>query len=68
MYQPLSTGGAQLLETEFTVTYNGNGSTGGSVPVDSNTYNMNESITVLGNTGSLVRDGFDFAGWTMVAL
>ncbi|MFC0393615.1 InlB B-repeat-containing protein [Paenibacillus mendelii] len=51
----------------YTVTYNGNGSTGGTVPSDSGTYETGASATVLGNTGSLVRAGYTFAGWNSAA-
>lgn len=34
----------------YKVTYNGNGNTGGSVPVDSTVYDKGETVTVLGNT------------------
>lgn len=46
------------------VTYNGNGSTGGSVPVDSYEHTEGGPVSVLGNTGNLVNGGFSFAGWT----
>jgi len=47
----------------YTVTYDGNGNTSGSVPVDSNTYITGATVTVLGNTGNLVKTGYTFAGW-----
>ena len=47
----------------YTVTYNGNGNTGGSVPVDNNQYAQNQTVTVLGNTGNLVKSGYTFVGW-----
>lgn len=48
----------------YLVTYNGNGSTGGSVPVDgANPYVGGSTVTVLGNTGSLTRTSFSFNGW-----
>ena len=48
----------------FAVTYNGNGNTGGSVPVDSSSpYTAGASVTVLANTGNLVRSGYSFLGW-----
>ncbi len=50
-----------------TVTYSGNGSTGGSVPTDSNSYLSGATVTVLGNTGSLVKTGYTFAGWNTAA-
>lgn len=48
----------------YTLTYNGNGNTSGSVPVDSRSpYSSGATVTVLGNTGSLVKTGWTFAGW-----
>ena len=49
----------------FTVTYNGNGNTGGTVPTDPEGYSSGTSVTVIGNTGSLVKTGYTFAGWTL---
>ena len=51
----------------FTVTYNGNGNTTGSVPTDSTTYEEGQTVTVLGNTGSLVKTGYSFIGWNTAA-
>jgi len=45
------------------VTYNGNGSDSGSVPVDPASYAVGSTVTVLGNTGGLSRNGYDFSGW-----
>jgi uncharacterized repeat protein (TIGR02543 family) len=53
--------------TTYTVTYSGNGSTGGSVPTDPGTYAQGATVTVLGNTGSLVKTGSSFSGWNSVA-
>jgi surface protein len=47
----------------YTVTYDGNGSTGGSPPVDDNEYLPGDEITVLGNTGDLRAGGRRFEGW-----
>lgn len=55
----------------YTVTYNKNGdgaggagSVTGSVPTDgSSPYACGSTVTVLGNTGSLVRTGYNFIGW-----
>ncbi len=47
----------------FSVEYNGNGNTGGSVPVDRTLYASSAHITILGNTGNLERTGLVFAGW-----
>jgi len=51
----------------FTVTYNGNTSTGGSAPFDGKTYNTEDQVTVLGNTGNLVKTGDTFARWNTAA-
>ncbi len=51
----------------FTITYDGNGNTGGNVPVDANPYTTGASVTVLGNTGILVKTGNTFAGWNAKA-
>ena len=50
-----------------TVTYNSNGATSGEVPVDSISYRKSQSVTVLGNTGNLVKTGFIFVGWNTSA-
>ncbi|MGD9190071.1 MAG: InlB B-repeat-containing protein, partial [Desulfobacteraceae bacterium] len=47
----------------YTVTYDGNGHTAGSVPIDSTGYEQGQTVTVLGNTGSLEKEGFFFNGW-----
>ncbi|NBQ92262.1 MAG: hypothetical protein EBT96_12980, partial [Betaproteobacteria bacterium] len=47
----------------YTVTYNGNGSDSGSVPSNSSTYTIGTSVPVAGNTGTLVKAGYTFAGW-----
>ncbi len=49
------------------VTYNGNSNTGGSVPTDATAYLGGATVTVLGNTGVLTRNGFTFAGWNTAA-
>jgi uncharacterized repeat protein (TIGR02543 family) len=54
------------LAPTYTVAYNGNGSIGGSVPVDSGEYAPAATVTVLGS-GSLVRTGYTFAGWNEAA-
>jgi uncharacterized repeat protein (TIGR02543 family) len=47
----------------YTVTYVGNGSDGGSIPVDgSSPYIAGSTVTVLGNT--FTREGYTFAGWS----
>ncbi|MBQ6983515.1 MAG: InlB B-repeat-containing protein [Paludibacteraceae bacterium] len=49
---------------EYSVTYADGGATSGSVPVDGNTYYTSATVTVLGNTGSLAKTGYNFAGWS----
>jgi len=51
----------------YTVTYNGNGDTAGTIPVDANTYIAGATVTVLNNTGSLVKTGSTFTGWNTLA-
>ncbi|MBN1307806.1 MAG: InlB B-repeat-containing protein, partial [Chitinispirillaceae bacterium] len=46
-----------------TVLYDGNGNTGGSVPVDDSIYSKGMNVTVKGNTGDLVKTGAVFTGW-----
>jgi len=50
----------------YSVTYNGNGNTGGSVPTDSTAYSSGGTVTVLGNTGSLTRTGYTFNRWDTI--
>ena len=49
--------------TTYNVTYDDNGSDSGSVPVDSTDYEEDDTVTVLGNTGSLARSGYTWDGW-----
>ena len=52
----------------YTVTYNGNTNTSGSVPVDgSSPYTSGSTVTVLGNTGPLIKTGYTFTGWNTLA-
>ena len=54
--------------TTYTVTYGGNGNTSGNVPTDNTTYLPTQTVTVLGNTGGLVKaGGFTFVGWNTQA-
>jgi len=54
-YVPASSG--------YTVTYNANSATSGSVPTDGTSYNSGATVTVANNTGNLARAGYTFAGW-----
>lgn len=66
---PMGTAGVTLYAKwnpvpKYTVTYDGNGSTGGTVPTDSQSYEQYHYADVLDNTGNLVNDGYIFAGWS----
>jgi uncharacterized repeat protein (TIGR02543 family) len=63
-----SSGGTNPTPTAvYTVTYDGNGSTGGSVPIDTTNYEQGQTVTVLSNTGNLVETNYTFAGWNTMA-
>ena len=49
------------------VIYNGNGSGGGTVPVDSTNYAVGSKVNVAGNTGNLTRTGAVFLYWNTAA-
>jgi hypothetical protein len=53
--------------TAYTVTYDGNGNDGGSVPTSSHTYAQGATVTVLGNTGGLTKTDCAFTGWNTAA-
>ncbi|MFL0353235.1 choice-of-anchor D domain-containing protein [Xanthomarina sp. GH4-25] len=56
------------VPTGPTVTYDGNGNTGGSVPTDGNNpYTSGDTVTVLGNTGSLTNTCSTFNNWHTTA-
>jgi uncharacterized repeat protein (TIGR02543 family) len=56
----------QSTET-YSITYVGNGNTGGDVPTDANKYPENATVTVKQNSGNLVKTGFTFVGWNTKA-
>ena len=58
---------AQWTINSYNVSYDGNGSTGGSVPAGTIAYNYNTAVTVLGNTNTFVKTGYTFAGWNTAA-
>jgi hypothetical protein len=51
----------------FTLSYDANGSTGGTVPVDMTHYAFLQSVTVQGNPGNLTSGTFTFRGWNSKA-
>ena len=59
---------AQWIDNStYSVTYDSNGSTSGSVPNDETVYSNNESVIVLGNSGSLAKTGFIWSCWNTKA-
>ena len=58
----------EILVALYTVTYNPNGATSGTVPTDENNpYESGSTVTVLGNTGNLVNTSHNFNGWNTAA-
>lgn len=55
---------AEWATSTYTITYDGNGKTGGSVP-SSQTGNGN--VTLATNSGALVNTGYTFNGWNTLA-
>lgn len=54
--------------TGYRLTYSGNGNDGGTVPSASVIgYASGDTVTVLGNTGSLTKTGFTYSGWNTQA-
>lgn len=49
--------------TTYTITYNGNGNTGGSIP-ESQSAVSGSSVTLRANTGMLSKSGYSFYGWS----
>jgi uncharacterized repeat protein (TIGR02543 family) len=49
----------------YSLTYDSNTATSGSVPSDMSAYASSESAYVQGNAGSLVKTGYTFAGWSL---
>lgn len=54
------------LEPAYSVIYDANDATGGSIP-DTTYYLYNSTVTVSGNSGTLVKTGYTFAGWNTQA-
>jgi uncharacterized delta-60 repeat protein/uncharacterized repeat protein (TIGR02543 family) len=53
-------------KSAYTVTYDRNGASGGTPP-DPSTYIEGTSVIVKGNTGGLVKGGYNFLGWNTQA-
>ncbi|QOX77967.1 InlB B-repeat-containing protein [Trichlorobacter lovleyi] len=59
--------GTLTIIATYVVTYDGNANTSGSAPTDATAYLPGATVTVLGNTGSLVKSGYSFTGWNTAA-
>ncbi|MDG0813466.1 S-layer homology domain-containing protein [Cohnella rhizosphaerae] len=51
----------------LSVTYDGNGASAGSVPLDGKAYEQGDTVSVFGNTGNLEKTGYTFEGWNTAA-
>jgi uncharacterized repeat protein (TIGR02543 family) len=51
------------VATKFNLTYDENGADAGSAPLDFAEYQEGFNVTVMDNTGNLVKGGYNFAGW-----
>ena len=61
-------GGTQTIgSSTYSVTYNANAASSGSVPTDGSAYSSATQVTVLGNTGSLAKTNYTFSGWNTAA-
>lgn len=60
-FNPPSIGAYEVAST-FRVYYDGNGSTGGTAPVDPTNYSLQDAAEILG-AGTLVKENATFYGW-----
>ena len=58
---------AQWTAQVYTVTYNGNNETSGSASRSSDSFTYGGSAIALPTAGTLVRTGYTFAGWSVIA-
>ncbi|WP_155593415.1 InlB B-repeat-containing protein [Lysinibacillus cavernae] len=65
--QGVSSAAKIISPLTYTVLYDGNGSTGGTIPQDNATYSQNDDVTVAVNDGYLVKTGHSFIGWNTKA-
>jgi surface protein len=56
-----------LWKVAYTVSYQTNGATVGTAPVDRNYYVEGQAVTVPGNTGNMIIAGYSFDGWNTAA-
>lgn len=60
LYGTVQTTGAMY----YSVTYNRNDATSGTVPQDDNLYTSGQTVELAANTGNLARTGYIFSGWS----
>lgn len=58
---------AQWTAVNYGVAYTASSATSGAVPTDSANYIIGNTVAILGNSGSLTRTGYTFAGWTVAS-
>ncbi|MCX6456266.1 MAG: InlB B-repeat-containing protein [Actinobacteria bacterium] len=58
---------AQWTANTYTVTYNANSSTSGTAPALQSYTTAGTALTLDGNSGTLARTGYTFAGWNTLA-
>ena len=64
----ISYGAAGEAEADvYSITFDDNEATSGTVPVDTNTYIPGSYITLPANTGTLAKTGSTFVGWNTLA-
>lgn len=54
-------------EKTLSITYDGNGNTGGTTPIDTKKYIKGDTAIVLDNSSNLVKTDFTFSGWNTKA-
>lgn len=58
---------AQWVAQQYAITYDANGGVSSAVPVDTATYVLSDSATVLSAPAGFVRPGYEFLGWNTSA-
>ncbi|HEY1406512.1 MAG TPA: SBBP repeat-containing protein, partial [Spirochaetota bacterium] len=59
--------GGSNTKSSYSVRYDGNGNTSGTVPVDAGKYYAGDPVTVLYNGGTLEKSLYTFTGWNTTA-
>ena len=63
----LDSSGNVILFEGILLKYDANDADSGAVPAEETAYISGDTVTVLGNTGDLAKDGFNFTGWNTKA-